>query len=97
MDSRSITLAEEKDIGTSVTPSPRESLNKERKAEQDNTTTENEGSSIQNVPAASGEEDDEGEYPDATRMTFIVIALLLSIFLVISPPPPPNGFLGFQY
>jgi hypothetical protein len=91
MDSRSFTLAEEKDFGTSVTPSPRESLNKERKAEQDNTTTENEGGSIQNVPAASGE-DEEGEYPDSTRMTFIVIALLLSIFLVRSPL---NGFLGF--
>jgi hypothetical protein len=92
MDSRSITLAEEKDIGTSITPSPLESLNKERKAEQDNTTTENVGGSIQNVPAASGE-DDEGEYPDATRMTFIVIALLLSIFLVRSPL---NGFLDFN-
>ena len=76
-----MTLAEEKEIETSATPSPRESISQERKVEPDNTAKENDDGSIKNTPPVAADED-EGEYPDATRMAFIVVALLLSIFLV---------------
>ena len=83
MDSGSLTLAEEKELETSVSPTPRESISKERNTELGDIDREKENVSNHNdqAPAGSGEEN-EGEYPDATRMAFVVIALLLSIFLV---------------
>jgi MFS transporter, DHA2 family, glioxin efflux transporter len=79
MDSRSLTLAEEKEIGTSTAPSPAASLRKEAKTELEDEKTDNE-ESVENGTNTDGE--DSGEYPDGMRMAFIVIALLLSIFLV---------------
>lgn len=89
-DSRAPTLAEEKEVGRSVSPTPPVSLNKEAieaNASFDDGPTDKEDGSIRNVDISEGGEE-EGEYPDATRMAFIVIALLLSIFLV-----NPNCFL----
>jgi len=79
MDSRSLTLAEEKEIGTSTAPSQAASLRKEAMTELEDEKTDNE-ESVENVTNTDGE--DSGEYPDGMRMAFIVIALLLSIFLV---------------
>jgi len=93
MDSRSETLAGEKEVGRSVSPSPPGSLNKERleaKGSFDESPTDKEDGSIRNspAPAADGGDDDEGEYPDGVRMAMIVVALLLSIFLVCSHSSP---------
>ncbi|KAH6712870.1 putative HC-toxin efflux carrier [Leptodontidium sp. 2 PMI_412] len=85
MDSRSETLAGEKEVGRSVSPTPPGSLNKETleaNGSFDESPTDKEEGSIKNATAVEGGDDEEGEYPDATRMAFIVIALLLSIFLV---------------
>ncbi|KAG4436754.1 hypothetical protein IFR05_007772 [Cadophora sp. M221] len=85
MDSRSETLAGEKEVGRSVSPTPAGSLNKENlevNGSFDESPTDKEDGSVQNAPAVEGGDDEEGEYPDAARMAFIVIALLLSIFLV---------------
>ncbi|TAQ90885.1 hypothetical protein B7494_g813 [Chlorociboria aeruginascens] len=88
MDSRSMTLAED---DKSVTPSPRPSFQKETKTEKDignNSLTDNERETqkdeqaVENGGPIAEEQDDSGEYPDATRMVFIVVALVLSIFLV---------------
>lgn len=82
MDSRSVTLAEEKEVGRTATPSPRPSYEKETKADTDDSPTDNEDASITNAPALASEEDVEGQYPEGFRLAFIVVALLLSIFLV---------------
>ena len=91
MDSRSETLAGEKEVGRSVSPSPPGSLNKERleaNGSFDESPTDKEDGSIRNSPAPAVEgDDDEGEYPDGFRMAMIVVALLLSIFLVCSHFP----------
>jgi len=79
LDSRSATLAGEKEIGRSVSPTPPASLNKEQNANLDDSTTDNEGS-LKDSSAEVAEED--VEYPTGLRMTLIVISLLLSIFLV---------------
>lgn len=78
-----MTLAEEKEMGTSTSPSVRDSIKKKAAADNDDASTkhESECGSERETPAAT-EMAGEGEYPDATRMAFIVIALLLSIFLV---------------
>ncbi len=86
-DSRAPTLAGEKEVGRSVSPTPPVSLNKEAYEENgsfDDGPTDKEDGSVRNADVAEGGGEDEGEYPDATRMAFIVIALLLSIFLVNS-------------
>jgi hypothetical protein len=80
MDSRSLTLAEEKEIETSTSPSPAASLRKETKTELEDEKTDNKEEPVENGTNTDGE--DSGEYPDGMRMAFIVIALLLSIFLV---------------
>ena len=82
MDSRSITLAGDKEVGRTATPSPRPSFEKESKTDLDDTTDQENGS-ITN--GASSEEEAEGQYPEGLRLAFIVIALLLSIFLVSYP------------
>ncbi len=83
MDSRSVTLAEEKGIGRSATPSPRPSLEKETKTDLDDSTTDREDGSV--ADDTSPEEEVEGMYPEGIRLAFIVVALLLSIFLVSIP------------
>jgi MFS transporter, DHA2 family, glioxin efflux transporter len=83
MDSRSVTLAEEKEVGRTATPSPRPSYEKETKTDTDDSPTDKEDGSITNEPALSPEE--EGQYPEGFRLAFIVVALLLSIFLVCFP------------
>jgi hypothetical protein len=82
MDSRSVTLAEEKQVGRTATPSPRPSYEKETKADTDDSPTDREDDSITNAPALASEEDIKGQYPEGLRLAFIVVALLLSIFLV---------------
>lgn len=88
MDSRSLTLAEEKEFETGATTSRHGSVHKE-KTELDDTPTENEEGSIRNETKAEAEaeaEEDAGaEYPTGVRMAFIVVALALSIFLVCPP------------
>lgn len=88
MDSRAETLAGEQEVARSISPTPPGSLNKERlkaNGSFDESPTDKEDNSIRNTSAEAGD-DEEGEYPDATRMAFIVIALLLSIFLVSAQP-----------
>jgi MFS transporter, DHA2 family, glioxin efflux transporter len=86
MDSRSITLAGDKEVGMTATPSPRPSFEKESKTDLDDVPTDNEDGSVTNgSPGEGGEEGEEeveGEYPEGLRLAFIVIALMLSIFLV---------------
>jgi MFS transporter, DHA2 family, glioxin efflux transporter len=82
MDSRSMTLAEEKEVGRTATPSPRPSFEKESKTDLGGTTDQEDGSIINE---ASPEEVVEGQYPEGLRLACIVIALLLSIFLVSYP------------
>jgi hypothetical protein len=82
MDSRSLTLAEEKEFETGVTSSPRGSISNE-KTELDDTQTDKEDGSIRNQTNAEAEpEGEEGEYPSGVRMALIVVSLILSIFLV---------------
>ncbi len=84
MDSRAETLAE-KEVGRSMSPSPRPSFNKEEDTKFDEAPTDNEEGSVRNVsdraPPAEREED-EAEYPTGFRLAAIVVALLFSIFLV---------------
>jgi MFS transporter, DHA2 family, glioxin efflux transporter len=82
MDSRSVTLAEEKEVGRTATPSPRPSYEKENRTDTDDSPTDKEDGSITNAPAPTSEEEVEGQYPEGFRLAFIVVALLLSIFLV---------------
>ncbi|CZS92185.1 hypothetical protein WAI453_000124 [Rhynchosporium graminicola] len=85
MDSRAETPTGEKEVGRSVSPTPPGSLNKETietKGSLYESPTDKEDGSIHEPTTAQGGGDQDGEYPDATRMAFIVIALLLSIFLV---------------
>lgn len=79
-DSRSATLAEPENPQRSISASPRDSLNKEEKINDE--TTDNEGS-FKN--ADSEGEEVEVIYETGIRLTFIIIALLLSIFLVCRP------------
>jgi MFS transporter, DHA2 family, glioxin efflux transporter len=80
MDSRSVTLAEDKEVGRPTTPSPRPSFEKESKTDLEDSPTDKEDGSITNGNAP--EEEVDGQYPEGFRLAFIVIALLLSIFLV---------------
>ena len=82
MDSRSETLGEKSDVDRSISSTPQPSVNhatKEWMDDKNDVELEN-GS----VPAAT-QVDDSGQYPDATRLAFIIIALLLAIFLVRRP------------
>jgi MFS transporter, DHA2 family, glioxin efflux transporter len=89
MDSRSMTLAEEKEMGPSTTPSFAPSAEKETKADLEDSSTEKEDESVQETPAAAPDgEDDLGEYPSGFKMAAIVAALILSIFLVSSVTLP---------
>jgi hypothetical protein len=84
MDSRSLTLSEEKEFETGATTSRQGSVHRE-KTDLDDTPTENEEGSIRNetkAEVAAEAEGDGGEYPKGVRMAFIVVALVLSIFLV---------------
>jgi hypothetical protein len=81
MDSRSLTLAEEKEFENTATPSPRPSFEKETKTDTDGSPTDKEDGSVTNTPPGG---EVEGEYPEGFRLAFIVIALLMSIFLVSS-------------
>jgi hypothetical protein len=83
MDSRSLTLAEDKEVGSTATPSPRPSFEKESKTDLEDSPTDKEDGSFTNDNAP--EEEVEGQYPEGFRLAFIVIALLLSIFLVSCP------------
>jgi len=78
MDSRSLTLAEEKELETGVTSSPQGSI-KDEKTELDNTQTDKEDGSIRNQAEA---EEDGGEYPRGIRMALIVVSHVISNFLV---------------
>lgn len=83
MDSRTTTLAGDKEVGRTAVPSSRSSFEKEEKTDLEDSPTDNEDGSIRN--ANSPEEEVEGQYPEGLRLAFIVIALLLSIFLVSFP------------
>jgi hypothetical protein len=83
MDSRSLTLVEDKEVGTTATPSPRPSFEKESKTDLEDSPPDKEDGSSTNDNAP--EEEVEGQYPEGFRLAFIVIALLLSIFLVSYP------------
>jgi hypothetical protein len=85
--SRSGTLAEEKEIRTSATPSFRNSLDKELQEDRDGIPGEkekDEKDAFEDIAPADAPTDaeGEGEYPTGLPMLFIVVALVLSIFLV---------------
>jgi hypothetical protein len=80
MDSRSVTLAEEKELETGPTSSPQGSLRYE-KAGLENSPADNENGSLQN-DANEEVGVDEAEYPKGAPLALIVVALVLSIFLV---------------
>jgi hypothetical protein len=87
MDSRTTTLAGDKEVGEvgrTVLPSSRSSFEKEGKTDLEDSPTDNEDGSIRNANSPE-EEEVEGQYPEGLRLAFIVIALLLSIFLVSCP------------
>jgi hypothetical protein len=77
-DTRSATLADEKDHRRSVSPSPLPSINKEEQAAVTADNTDNEGS----LKAEEGAAQDEGDYETGTKLALIILSLLLSIFLV---------------
>ncbi|KAF4635470.1 hypothetical protein G7Y89_g2615 [Cudoniella acicularis] len=79
VDSRSVTLAGDREPGRSISPSPRPSLSKENKNLEDSSTDNEEGSTKE---TSAGPEEDLGEYPAKGRLILIVMSLLLSIFLV---------------
>lgn len=81
MDSRAETLAE-KEVGRSISPSPRPSFNKEQDTKFDEAPTDNEDGSVKNIPEEGTSAVAEAEYPSGFRLAAIVVALLLSIFLV---------------
>ena len=93
MDSRSATLAEEKELGTSVTPSINASLQKETEEDLEDARARDEKDEEANVNLE--EEEGEGEYPTGFRMAMIVVALVLSIFLVSTPIIIPRWVLIF--
>jgi hypothetical protein len=79
-DSRSATLADEKETRRSVSPSPLPSINKEEgigKETLEAEATDNEGSlkAEENVP-------DDGDYATGLPLALVILSLLLSIFLV---------------
>ncbi|RFU33349.1 hypothetical protein B7463_g2991, partial [Scytalidium lignicola] len=82
MDSRSMTLTEDKELDKETISSPpsihNEKLDPDKGLEAD---IETEVNSIKDNPDVTAESDD-GEYPTGMRMVFIVVALVLSIFLV---------------
>jgi len=84
MDSRTTTLAGDKEVGRTVAPSSRSSFEKEGKPYLEDPPTDNEDGSTTNANSPE-EEEVEGQYPKGVRLAFIVIALLLSIFLVSCP------------
>jgi hypothetical protein len=77
-DSRSATLADEKDHRRSVSPSPLPSINKEEQPAITADNTDNEGS----LKAEEGAAPDDGEYETGMKLALIIVSLLLSIFLV---------------
>jgi hypothetical protein len=100
MNSRSLTLTEDKEIERNVTSSPRRSFDKKTKPQQDDTPTEtdkDEEGSFRDVATGDlPEEEDGGDYPSGIHMAFIVVALVLSIFLVSYPSPTFPIHLIFQ-
>jgi hypothetical protein len=60
MDSRSLTLAEEKDHEKSVSPSPAPTIGKENKTDIDDSATDKEDGSIQENAAAAAADEDGG-------------------------------------
>lgn len=86
MDSRSLTLAEEKEIDKSTTPSLNPSVG--LKGDLGDSSTEKEDGSIQEKTAPGADAvDDDGDYPSGFKLVAIVVALICSIFLVrlVSP------------
>jgi hypothetical protein len=81
MDSRSVTLAGDKEGLRTASPSLRPSFDKEAKTDLGDTTDQEDGS-LRNEALPAELEDGEGQYPAGFRLACIVIALLLSIFLV---------------
>jgi hypothetical protein len=83
-DSRSATLADEKEHGRSVSPSPLPSIDKEEQPAVTANTTDNEGSlkdgSVKADEGAAAV--DDGEYATGMKLGLIILSLLLSIFLV---------------
>lgn len=85
-----MTLAEDKDLDNSTTPSYAPSVQKEYKVNSDDSSaTEKEDGSTRGTSPAAGElqqttdaEVDDGSYPSGFKMAAIVVALVLSIFLV---------------
>jgi hypothetical protein len=82
MDSSAATLAEEKEVGRSASPTPLGSINKEKFDGDDTATEKEENGSVRNATLADEGGEGEIEYPTGIRLTFIVVALVLSIFLV---------------
>jgi len=86
MDSRAMTLAEDRDNSTAPSHAP--SLRKEYQPKSDDSSlTEKEDGSFREATPASGGVSPEGEvdnavYPTGFKMAAIVAALVLSIFLV---------------
>jgi hypothetical protein len=89
MDSRSATLAEDKEVRRSISPSPSPnppgSINKELNGKVDDSTTDNEDGSVKETSMDEINQDDI-EYPSGIRLALIIISLLMSIFLVSRPP-----------
>jgi hypothetical protein len=85
IDSRSATLAEDKEARRSISPTPPGSLNKELNSKIDDSTTDNEDGSFKESSLDEINQDDI-EYPSGVRLALIVVSLLLSIFLVRFPP-----------
>ncbi len=85
MDSRSVTLAEEKETERGVPRSPVESINKKSEAGFDGFNTDKEDGSVVDVLEQEPQDGEAGaEYPTGFRLSLIVVSLLLSIFLVCS-------------
>jgi hypothetical protein len=83
MNSSEPTLAEEKEIGRSASPTPVGSINKEKLDNEGSLTEKEENGSIRDAtPAEEAAEEGAIEYPTGARLLFIVVALVLSIFLV---------------
>ncbi len=86
MDSRSATLAEEKEVERGVSQTPVGSINKKSEAGFDDFMTDKEDGSVVDIPVEKPQDEEvAAEYPAGTRLGLIVVSLLLSIFLVCSP------------
>lgn len=84
VDSSAPTLAEEKEIGTSASPTPVASIAEKKKDLDGSITEKEENGSMREVTLAEGGEP-QVVYPTGFRLAMIICALVLSIFLVSLP------------